>query len=95
MLAAGAVLRPQDLAALASIGMAEVCCFKRVRVGIVSTGDEVVRVGGVAFSIEDEDRPPVVECAEHDGVDEDGLPGTGLGDHHRPHRGRMVGDDDE
>ena len=46
VLAAGAVLRPQDLAALASIGMAEVRCFKRVRVGIVSTGDEVVRVGG-------------------------------------------------
>jgi molybdopterin molybdotransferase len=44
MLAAGAVLRPQDLAALTSIGIAEVECFTRLRVGIVSSGDEVVRV---------------------------------------------------
>ena len=47
VLAAGAVLRPQDLAALASIGTDEVRCFKRVRVGIVSTGDEVVRAGAL------------------------------------------------
>jgi molybdopterin molybdotransferase len=45
LLQAGAVLRPQDLAALASIGMAEVPCFARLRVAIVSTGDEVVRAG--------------------------------------------------
>ena len=43
MLAAGAVLRPQDLAALASIGAGDVECFARLRVGIVSSGDEVVR----------------------------------------------------
>jgi molybdopterin molybdotransferase len=45
VLAAGAVLRPQDLAALASLGVAEVDCFARLRVAIVSTGDEVVRPG--------------------------------------------------
>jgi molybdopterin molybdotransferase len=45
VLAAGAVLRPQDLAALASLGASEVDCFARLRVAIVSTGDEVVRVG--------------------------------------------------
>jgi molybdopterin molybdotransferase len=45
LLQAGAVLRPQDLAALASIGMAEVPCFARLKVAIVSTGDEVVRPG--------------------------------------------------
>jgi molybdopterin molybdotransferase len=45
LLEAGALLRPQDLAALASIGLAEVECFARLRVGIVSTGDEVVRAG--------------------------------------------------
>jgi molybdopterin molybdotransferase len=45
LLQIGAMLRPQDLAALASIGMGEVQCFKRLRVGIVSTGDEVVRAG--------------------------------------------------
>jgi molybdopterin molybdotransferase len=45
LLEAGAVLRPQDLAALASIGMAEARCFTRLRVAIISTGDEVVRPG--------------------------------------------------
>jgi molybdopterin molybdotransferase len=45
VLEAGKLLRPQDLAALASIGMAEVECFARLRVAIVSTGDEVVRAG--------------------------------------------------
>jgi molybdopterin molybdotransferase len=42
----GAVLRPQDLAALASMGLSEVECFSRLRVGILSTGDEVVRGDG-------------------------------------------------
>jgi molybdopterin molybdotransferase len=45
LLSAGAVLRPQDLAALASIGMDRICCFARLKVAIVSTGDEVVRPG--------------------------------------------------
>lgn len=44
VLQAGSVLRPQDLAALASLGTAEVECFARLKVGIVSSGDEVVRV---------------------------------------------------
>lgn len=41
----GAVLRPQDLAALASMGLSEVECFSRIKVGIISTGDEVIRGG--------------------------------------------------
>ncbi len=45
LLAAGDRLRPQDLAALASIGVAEVSCHSRLTVGIVSTGDEIVRPG--------------------------------------------------
>lgn len=45
VLSAGSVLRPQDLAALASLGMAEVCCFQRLRVATVATGDEIVRPG--------------------------------------------------
>jgi molybdopterin molybdotransferase len=49
VLKAGTLLRPQDLAALASIGMAELECFARLKVAIVSTGDEVVRAGA-AFS---------------------------------------------
>jgi molybdopterin molybdotransferase len=42
MLKAGTVLRPQDLAALASIGTAEFECFARLKVGILSSGDELV-----------------------------------------------------
>jgi len=49
LLRAGALLRPQELAQLASIGMAEVACFARLKVAIVSTGDEVVPPGA-AFS---------------------------------------------
>jgi molybdopterin molybdotransferase len=45
LLRPGAVLRPQDLAALASIGLAEVPCFARLKVAILSTGDEVLRPG--------------------------------------------------
>lgn len=45
LLQAGSVLRPQDLAALASVGAGTVACFTRLKVGIVSTGDEVIRSG--------------------------------------------------
>jgi molybdopterin molybdotransferase len=45
LLQAGAVLRAQDLAALASLGMAEVGCFTRLKVAVISSGDEVVRPG--------------------------------------------------
>lgn len=38
----GHTLRPQDLAALASIGCAMVRCHRPLRVAVVSTGDEVV-----------------------------------------------------
>jgi molybdopterin molybdotransferase len=45
LLEAGATLRAQELAALASIGMAGVPCFARMKVAIISTGDEVLRPG--------------------------------------------------
>ncbi|MFZ4808064.1 MAG: gephyrin-like molybdotransferase Glp [Hyphomicrobiaceae bacterium] len=45
LLAEGHVLRPQDLAALASVGRDRVACFRRLRVGIVSTGDEIKPAG--------------------------------------------------
>ncbi len=41
----GHILRPQDLAALASIGHGTVNCYRRLRVGVVSSGDEIVRAG--------------------------------------------------
>jgi len=46
VLAEGAVLRPQDLAALASLGVWQVDCFARLRVAVISTGDEVRRATG-------------------------------------------------
>ena len=45
LLSAGDVIRPQDLAALASIGAGDVEVYAKLRIGIVSTGDEVVRPG--------------------------------------------------
>lgn len=41
----GHLLRPQDLAALASIGLDRVTCYRPLEVAIVSTGDEVIRPG--------------------------------------------------
>jgi molybdopterin molybdotransferase len=41
-LPSGHLLRPQDLGLLAGIGVAEVAVFKKPRVGIVSTGDEII-----------------------------------------------------
>ena len=45
LLQAGEIIRPQDLAALASIGLGDVACHARLRVAIVSTGDEVIPAG--------------------------------------------------
>ncbi len=45
LFSSGHILRPQDLAALASIGCGSVTCSRRIRVGIVSSGDEVIRAG--------------------------------------------------
>ena len=41
----GHILRPQDLAALASAGLGQVRCHAPLKVGVFSTGDEVVRSG--------------------------------------------------
>jgi len=38
-------LRPQEIAAIASTGGAKVDCFERLRVGLLSTGNELVRPG--------------------------------------------------
>lgn len=42
LLRRGHRLRPQDLGALAGVGVEEVCVFRRPRVAVISTGDEVV-----------------------------------------------------
>lgn len=41
-LSQGHLLRPQDLGLLAGLGISEVAVYKRPRVGILSTGDEIV-----------------------------------------------------
>ncbi|MHA7773063.1 molybdopterin molybdotransferase MoeA [Roseibium sp. M-1] len=45
ILTAGRHLRPQDLAAIASTGQAEVCVYRKLKVALVSTGDELRRPG--------------------------------------------------
>ena len=45
LLAPGQRLRPQDVAALASVGRADALCRERLKVALVSTGDELVRPG--------------------------------------------------
>ncbi len=42
---AGASLRPQDLASAAACGVDRLPCHARLKVGIVSTGDEILRPG--------------------------------------------------
>ena len=46
VLGAGSLLRPQDLAALAALGLGEVACYARLKVAILASGDEIVRPGG-------------------------------------------------
>ena len=69
---AGDTLRPQDLAALASIGRATVTCYQRVRVAIVSTGDEVVPAGGGELApgqVYDANAPMLATLARLAGAD--------------------------
>ncbi len=42
---AGRILRPQDIAAIASCGVRDVEVFQPLKIGIASTGDEVIRPG--------------------------------------------------
>ena len=55
---AGTVLTPAHVGVLASLGIAEVSCVPRPRVGVVSTGDELVEQGPLPLgSIRDSNRP--------------------------------------
>jgi len=42
---AGHVVRPQDLAALASVGRADAMCHRKLSVAVLSTGDELIAPG--------------------------------------------------
>ena len=45
ILAAGTRLRPQEIGLAASCGLAELCVFRQLKVGLLSTGDELVEPG--------------------------------------------------
>ncbi|MFX0547277.1 gephyrin-like molybdotransferase Glp [Roseovarius sp. S1116L3] len=55
----GRVLTPADLALLASVGIGEVAVYDRLRVAVISTGDELIEAGGDAKAgqIFDANRP--------------------------------------
>ncbi len=64
-LPAGHVLRAPDLALLSAVGLAEVAVRARLRVGVLSTGDEVVPPGtaGEVREINDANRPMLLALA--------------------------------
>ncbi len=69
---AGTLMRPQDAAALASIGLADVLCHQRVRTAILSTGDEVIRAGSRALQpgeVFDANAPMLTALARAAGAD--------------------------
>lgn len=74
-LQAGHVLRAPDLALLTGLGVANVPVLKKLRVGVLSTGDEIVAAdGGVAplSNTYDANRPMLLAMIEkwgHHGVD--------------------------
>ncbi len=70
-LAAGRVLRPADLGLLASLGSAEVAVFRRLRVALFSTGNELRSVGETldAGSVYDSNRYTIWAMLQRLGVE--------------------------
>jgi molybdopterin molybdotransferase len=74
VLEAGRVLTPADLALCAAVGLAELPVYARLRVAVISTGDELVEPGEAARAgqIYDANRPMLTALARqmgHDVVD--------------------------
>ncbi len=68
----GHLLRPQDLAALASIGIGTVNCFQRLKVGIISTGDEIVGAGSRDLNpgdVYNANTPMLIDLVRNSGCD--------------------------
>ena len=71
LIGVGSILRPQDVAALASIGLAEAQVYRRLRVAILSSGDEVTPPGqplGVG-QVYDANAPMLLGLARMAGAD--------------------------
>ena len=67
---AGTTLTPAHLGVLASLDVAEVWCHPRPRVGVCSTGDELVASGPLAPGmIRDSNRPMLLAVLEEAGCD--------------------------
>ena len=66
ILQAGRKLTPTDIAVLASVGIAQVPVYRRLRVGVLSTGDEVKPVGSAVndWQIYDANRPMLSSLVE-------------------------------
>jgi molybdopterin molybdotransferase len=71
----GRRLRPQDVGALASLGVGEILLVRRPRVSLVITGDEVLPAGDMPRDalISDADGPMLRALAERDGAGAIGL----------------------
>jgi len=70
LLAAGRLLRPQDLGVMSSIGLAEASVVRQPRVRLVITGNELVPSGTMPhdFQITDANGPMLAALAERDGA---------------------------
>ena len=77
----GTVLTPAHLGVLASLDVREVLCHPRPRVGVISTGDELVERGTLAAGrIRDSNRPMLLALVEELGL--------------QPVDGGIIGDDE-
>ncbi len=67
----GHVLRPQDLALASALGLAELEVCRKLRVGVLSTGDEVIAPGAPATNAQtyDANRPMLLSLAARWGYD--------------------------
>jgi molybdopterin molybdotransferase len=66
----GTLLTPAHLGVLASLDVHEVLCHPRPRVGVISTGDELVEQGALAPGlIRDSNRPMLLPLVEELGCD--------------------------
>ncbi len=71
VLAAEQKLRPQDLALLSAVGIARVEVRRKLRVAVISTGDEIVPVSQIATDVQiyDANRPMLLDAIRAWGFD--------------------------